>query len=369
MLGAIESTTKWAAAQDAVSTVLTAYPEEAQYGLMLFPGAAGQCTTGEVKVEIAAGTANTIVGELSNLVIPNNNQTPAGQTLMAASKYPLITDPNYNNYVIFVTDGYQYCSLAGGTACVTPEDCTEMGDPTCDCKPDMNDGCYCVQEWPVLGAQALTNAGVNTYVVGFGSSVNTKALNQAADVGGTALPNCDPNSDMPSCYFQATVPAELTAAFSQIVQQVVTETCTGPCGIMGERTCTLNGWTDCDAPDTISCKSTCDTDGTQTCVDGSLTECSSEPECGSGGSGGTVSTSASSGSAGASAAGGSSGSAGAGGAQSGGAPPTDGIKDDDPEQEGSCACRTAVGSHPKDSSGPLWLLAMGTILAASRRRS
>ena len=23
------------------------------------------------------------------------------------------------------------------------------------CKPDMTDGCYCVQNWPVLGTQAL----------------------------------------------------------------------------------------------------------------------------------------------------------------------------------------------------------------------
>jgi hypothetical protein len=352
MLGEIDQTTKWEAAQAAVETVLNAYPSEAEYGLMLFPGAAGQCSTGEVKVDVAQGTGSQIVGALQSLFIPTNNQTPAGQTLMAASQYPLITDPGYANHVIFVTDGYQYCSVGGGTACATQSDCTAMGESSCpSCLPDTNDGCYCVQHWPVLGAEGLFSAGVATYVVGFGSSVNFQALNMTAFAGGTSTPGCDPMSDMPSCYFQATMPQDLTMALGQIVMQVVTDTCVGACGIEGEKTCTPSGWSECDSPDSVSCLSTCGTPGLQQCVGDALTECSSEIDCGEGGAGGSPTTSTTSGVGGSGAVGGSGDTSN---------------RDDDPGEEGGCACRAAGGnSH----SGQLLWLALGAALGLARRRS
>lgn len=91
---------------------------------------------------------------------------------MAASQHAAITDPNFDNYVIFVTDGYQYCSVNGGSGCATAADCTFMGVSSCpQCLPDQQDGCYCTRNWPVIGTQALADAGVTTYVVGFGDKV------------------------------------------------------------------------------------------------------------------------------------------------------------------------------------------------------
>jgi MYXO-CTERM domain-containing protein len=366
MLAAIGDTTKWDAAQDAVATVLGTYPDSAQYGLMVFPGAAGQCATGEVKVDVAASTGSAIVAALANQSIPGNNQTPAGQSLMAASKYALITDPTYDNYVIFVTDGHQYCSVNSGANCVTASDCQAMGVSPCPtCKPDQPDGCYCVQGWPVLGAQALAGAGAKTYVVGFGEAVNFKALNQTAEAGGTALPNCDPDATVPSCYFQATMPAELTAAFAAIVQELVTESCFGACGIPGERTCTANGWSTCDAPDEVECVSSCDTPGTQKCVNDVLTECSSEAACGGNGGGGAGGAG---GVGGGGVIGGTGGAAASGGTGPGGsgAGAKKGISS--PEEDSGCGCRTASFGAPSGGQLGGWLLTFGLGVAAVRRR-
>lgn len=371
------TTTKWAAAQAAVKEVFKAYGDAAQYGLMVFPGKAGQCTTGEVLVDPASGNAASIEQTLQNLVIPANNQTPAGQTLMAASQYAKITDPSYANYVIFVTDGYQYCSINGGTACATAADCTLMGETTCPtCLPSQPDGCYCVQDWSVLGATALNNAGVKTFVVGFGEAVNFQALNQTAQAGGTALAGCNPNATVASCYYQAQNPTDLKTALGTIVTQVVTSQCTGDCGISGSQTCTVNGWSPCDAPATTSCTSTCNTPGTQQCVSGTLSACSSEVGCNSGGAsgsggGGGQGNSGGQGNAGGQGNVGNTGGQGAtaasGGAAASGGGAAVGSGAQDSGDDGSCGCRTPSRA-PLRSSG-LLLGLLGLVWALRRRRA
>ncbi|MBW2529071.1 MAG: VWA domain-containing protein, partial [Deltaproteobacteria bacterium] len=331
------STVKWEAAQSAISDVLTTHGDAAHYGLMTFPGSSSGCATGDVRVDVGMDQATLIDNWVAtHTPATGGSYTPAGQSLMAASQYNLITDSQYDNYVVFVTDGHQWCEVGTppNDTCASPSDCAFMGVSPCPtCHSTPTDGCYCVQGWPVIGTQALADAGVTTYVVGFGTSVNVGVLNEAADVGGAPLPGCDPNSTDPSCYFQATMPAELTAALGQIVHEVVTETCTGPCGIEGERSCTTDGWTDCDAPDTVSCTSSCDTPGTQQCVSDQLTECSSEVDC--------VST----GGSGAGAYGGTGGTGAWGGAGATGG----GNLGEDPEEEGGCGCRSVGGT---DRSSP-----------------
>ncbi|MBI4700753.1 MAG: VWA domain-containing protein [Deltaproteobacteria bacterium] len=358
--------TKWEAAQNAVHQVLATYPDGAQYGLMPYPGPEGQCDVGTVIVDVAAGAAKEIESAIAALDIPSDARTPAGQTLMAAAGYDLITDPGYENYVIFVTDGWQYCSYNGGTSCASAADCTLMNLSPCpSCNADPNaDGCYCVQDWPVLGTKALADAGVATYVVGFGEQVNPKSLNKAAEAGGTALPGCDPQSSDPSCYYQATAPDELTTAFAAIVQEVVVEKCKGACGIEGTRTCTANGWSECDAPSTKSCLSSCKTEGTQKCVSGKLTECSSEVDCGAGGTGGAgggggggVGNAGGTGATG----GGTGGAGNAGTGLSG-----DGKGSGDAEAEGGCGCRTAPAA-PARAVIALLGAALGLMLARRRR--
>lgn len=355
--------TKWQATKDAIGAVLAAYPQQAQYGLMTFPGVAGGCATGEVLVDVGISTESQILGALDDVTvpIPGGRHTPAGQSLMAASQYGLITDGDYFNYVLFVNDGWQWCSVNGDTACVTSADCTLMDVTPCPtCLPDSNDGCYCVQGWPVLGATALFAEGVSTYVVGFGESVNYQALNRTANAGGTALPNCDPNAQSPSCYFQATLASELTAALGLIAQEVITEPCYADCDIPGTRTCTISGWSDCDAPTSIDCVSSCGTDGTQSCVNGALTECSSEAACGAGGSG-TGNTGA-----GATGAGTPTGGTGTGWPTGGtGNSGNSGDDANDPEEEGNCGCRT-VGATGA-SALAAWGLAVAGLCVARRR--
>jgi len=382
MLGQITengvTTTKWEAVQTAVAAVFGKYADAAQYGLMTFPGSTGGCSTGEVTVQVAAGTASTIQSTLLNMTIPSNNQTPAGQSLVAASKYAGITNSANPNYVIFMTDGWQYCSIStsGAPQCATSTDCSAMNVspcPTCNscqvsstdpgCSGQNPDGCYCVRSWPIKGVEALKAAGVPTYVVGFGTETDVQTLNKAADAGGTATPGCDPNSNSPSCYLQATSPSELTTALSSIIQAVVTETCSGDCGIQGTRTCTAAGWSDCDAPATQSCQASCG-QGTQTCTNGVLGPC--DAPCLDAGTGGSAGSAGAGGSSGSAATGGT-GNVDAGMAGSSGAAATGGGsgKADDSGDDGGCGCR--VTGSPVGPS-PWWALGLGLGLVARRRR-
>ncbi len=373
------TTSKWQSAQDAVHAVVSPYGDAAQYGLMTFPGPSGGCSTGTVLVDVNAGTAPAIENTLSTFDMQGSRATPAGQSLVAAANYPRITDPLYPSFVVFMSDGWQYCSIptSGAPACATASDCTLMGEdpcPSCNscqsvssdpaCDGPNADGCYCVRDWPVLGVEALAAEEVTTYVVGFGSEVDAMTLNAAAEAGGTALSGCDPTSSDPSCYYQATAPSDLTTALADIVQDVVTEGCLGPCDIPGERTCTASGWSECEAPSTIECTSPCGTTGVQECVNGQLTECDAVcPDAGTGGAAG---------------AGGQGGSAGS--AATGGGPIDAGMPDarsdagsgmysgpTDSGDDGGCGCRTA-GTAPAGGFAGLAALA-GLGLLGWRRRA
>lgn len=99
---------KWNAAQSAVKSVTDTWPDAAQWGLMVFPGPEGGCSAGTVLVDIAPSTGPDIQAKLASLDMTGTKQTPAGQTLMAAAKDPGITTAGKKNYVVFVTDGFQF---------------------------------------------------------------------------------------------------------------------------------------------------------------------------------------------------------------------------------------------------------------------
>lgn len=286
--------TKWEAVAGSVHEVLASHRQAAQFGLMTFPGAAGGCAAGDVTVEMDVNTAVTIDDAIAAMSIADNATTPAGQTLMAAASYEKLIDPAYDNYVVFISDGWQYCSLEsddGSTRCASDEDAAAMGmegAPSCNAE---DEGCYCVRSWPVLGVEALKAAGVTTYVVGFGDNVDAQTLNRAAVAGGAALPDCDADADAASCYLKADSGGELSAVLGKIMHHVTTEECPGGCNIEGQRTCTLQGWSACVAPDSVPCSADCGPDGvqegTQSCVNDQLSECSVQCS-GSGGAGGSA---------------------------------------------------------------------------------
>lgn len=234
-----------------------------------------------------------------------------------------------------------------------------------------------------MGVEALAAANVTTYVVGFGSQVDAKTLNQAADAAGTALAGCDPTSNDPSCYFQATAPSELNDTLANIVQQVVVADCAGPCDIGGTQTCTSSGWSACDAPTTVTCQSACGTTGSQQCVGGTLTDCDAVCEDagtggGAGAGGGTGGGAGEGGAGGAAGAAGAAATGGGGGAPDSGSAATGGGGTDAgatpgpsgspaaSEDDGGCACRTSPKSAP--FSGLLALAAAAALTLLRRRR-
>jgi hypothetical protein len=417
--------TKWEALAGAVDALTEAHDGTALFGLMTFPGTSGGCTPGDMLIEPGPYQEDAINQVIGELPIAADAATPAGQTLMLAAQNEQLLDPSYDNYVVFISDGWQYCNLQseGAPGCAAPADYEAMGvdgantcnacqinDSSPACQGQNADGCYCVRSWPVLGVQALRDAGVKTYVVGFGENVDALTLNQAAQVGGDPLPDCDPNSEDPSCFLNAGSPSELTAALDKVMLRVTRQPCEGGCGIPGKRTCTLEGWSACQAPEQIECASECGTEGIQQCVDGSLSECSAtcDPDVdpsGSGGSGQGGSAQGGSSQGGSAQGGSAQGGSGQGGGdnpsegQGGAGGGDDGIggwpgggddwddgddwEDDDwyddgelpsgepetgggaktPESDGGCSY-----APRRQSPGSFGLIALGLALAATRRR-
>lgn len=431
-MGAEAGKSKWEALAGAVESLTEAHSGTAMFGLMTFPGASGGCSAGDVLLDPTANNEAAINQRIAELPIANDAATPAGQTLMKAAQNEQLLDPSYDNYVVFISDGWQYCNVAsdaGAPTCAAPADCEAMGIENCggcnscqvndtdaSCQGQNADGCFCVRNWPVLGVQALKDAGVNTYVVGFGDNVDALTLNQAAHVGGDPLPDCDPNSTDPSCYLKAGSPDELTAALDKIMLRLTRQPCEGDCGIAGKKTCTLAGWSECQAPTEARCASDCGTEGIQQCIEGQLSKCSAtcdEPAGrggsdagGAGGSGGeggqtttgsggsTPGTGGSAAGTGGSASGSGGADGGAGGASTGSGiggwpddedpwePPEDygddwydddggelptGVPESDagdPEAEGGCA----YAPQPRDTDDSLAILALGVAAALTRRR-
>ena len=404
--------TKWEALQGAVEAITTTHEGTGLFGLMTFPGAAGGCAPGDVQVEPAPYNEGLINESIATLIIPDDAATPAGQTLMRAAS---LLDDSYENHVVFISDGWQYCSVAneaGAPTCALPTDCETMGLDACascnscqvnsttpSCQGQNADGCHCVRNWPVLGVQALKDAGANTYVVGFGNNVDTQTLNQAAVIGGDPLPDCDPDSTEPSCFLKATSSGELTDALDAVMLRLTRAPCQGACGIRGKKKCTLDGWSECQAPQTITCRTECRTEGTQQCVEGELSPCSAtcdEPSdttsSGSGGAGGSggdggESTTSGTGGAGGEGTTGSTGGAGGGSSGVGGWPDSDdpwtppdedwdsegggelptGIPEStepSPEAEGGCTVSPSNEGAPKSA----WSLLALAALAMLRRR-
>ncbi|MFN3198937.1 MAG: vWA domain-containing protein [Bradymonadia bacterium] len=275
--GRIGGTRKWDIARDATASMLNAHGDAAHFGLMLYPGPSGngaqgvegavgacnynrqdagctplapRCTTGEVVVDIGANTRNAIIGQLDWPDGLSNSYTPTWQSLEAARRYPQLTLQNRRNFVILVTDGYQCCGLISenGNLSCEPENSNLIPDKV----------------------EALTDAGITTYVVGFGSSTDVRTLHRAAIRAGTTRPGCNVNVDNPGagqeCYYQASDAQSLNRFLDDIVRDISEEVCdgqdndcdgvtderlsracNGACGA-GVEECFNGRWGNCDAP-------------------------------------------------------------------------------------------------------------------------
>jgi MYXO-CTERM domain-containing protein len=237
--------TKWEAARNAVTSVVNRHGAGIHFGLMIFPDP-NRCGPGAIKVDVGPNTASSIASYLTTPPPSTGNYTPMSQSLDVAASYgPLLVGPQ-RNFVLLITDGWQWC---------------DPYDPA-------------TRFWPVDAVRRLRGKGIKTYVVGFGSAVDVLTLNRMAYEGGTAPAGCNPNGTDPAaadrCYFQTSSQADLDRALNEIAVVTTVETCDGQ-----DNDC--DGYADnatpgSPGPMTRSCSSACG-GGVSTCVGGSWTAC------------------------------------------------------------------------------------------------
>ncbi|MCD6500048.1 MAG: VWA domain-containing protein [Deltaproteobacteria bacterium] len=231
-------TSKWDVAVNAIHQVTTAYDNDIDFGLMVFPDP-NQCSPGQVLVDIAPHNAAAIAAALGDPPPTGGNYTPMAQSLNEAGTYQPLLESGQGDYVLLITDGWQWCF---------PYDSA-------------------TRFLPVDAVSDLKSSGITTYVVGFGASVDTLTLNRMAVASDTAFPGCHESSSDPSdpnnCYHQADNASELNSALDQVVVHVTQEICDGL-----DNDC--NGLTDDNL--TEQCQSICGT-GTETCSNGQWVGC------------------------------------------------------------------------------------------------
>ena len=139
--------------------------------------------------------------------------TPTWQSIEYASQSPVLQEANTRNYVVLLTDGYQCCGVYEN----------EDGVDVCENFNEERDRI-------VPAVTALRNAGVTTFVVGFGdfNRVDPYTLHDSAIAAGTPKAGCDVNapvSESNQCFYQASNAMELNAFLNTIGTTIETEVC------------------------------------------------------------------------------------------------------------------------------------------------
>jgi MYXO-CTERM domain-containing protein len=193
---------KWNAAVNAVETLVQSYGDTIDFGLMVFPNPS-QCSPGSINVDVGPNTAAEISAALATPPPVSGSYTPMAETLDVAVTYDRLLDPTQRNYVLLVTDGWQWCD---------PYEAATRFDA-------------------VTSVENLESFGIETFVLGFGASVDVLNNNRMAVAGGTSIAGCDPTVTSPSasnlCYFQTESQDQLETAFDNIAGTIVDETCDG----------------------------------------------------------------------------------------------------------------------------------------------
>jgi hypothetical protein len=189
---------KWAAAREAIDRVAAAYEGSIELGLATFPYP-DECGPGRVEVPGALGQRLAIASALREEPPESGAWTPLGETLLALAQDDAVTGGRGPAHAVVITDGFQWCS---------PYDPEARG-------------------LPIIGVKVLRDAGVTSFVVGFGNGVDEITLDRMAETAGTARAGCVPGSADPAtrCYYQADDPAQLVAVLMDIAATSAAETC------------------------------------------------------------------------------------------------------------------------------------------------
>jgi hypothetical protein len=176
------STDRWDGSVAAINQTAAAFDGKINFGLMTFPAFDSrqlqrnstsatveiQCPTGTLDVELGSGRAVQIA-EALEVLLPGGS-TPTGPTLTAAltvlrSAAKLVDGALAPRYVLLVTDG----------------------DPNCAGPPALDGSDPIARRQALDAVEALAEAQVKTYVVGFQTAGTTfvDQLDQMAALGGT----------------------------------------------------------------------------------------------------------------------------------------------------------------------------------------
>lgn len=178
---------KWPIMRSALTSIVNTHDEGIRFGLMTYPQG-DECVAGAVGTAIADSTSTAIAGTLNG--INPDGGTPTHTTLTGALDYYKSIEANINGqYVLLATDGLPNCG---------PGDSRD---------PMVNES--------IAAVSALADAGIPTFVLGFGSVGNNDptVLQSMAVAGGT------------DAFYAANSPAELQAALEAIAGEVTLPSC------------------------------------------------------------------------------------------------------------------------------------------------
>ncbi|MBU1218807.1 VWA domain-containing protein [Myxococcota bacterium] len=244
MTRTLDGHTLWYWAQQAVTTLVNAYDGRIDFGLMIYPGT-NHCSTGQVQVDVGPGNAADIIAATTAAPPTAGNYTPTYQSLDALVSYNPIMDPTSANYVILITDGWQWC------------------DPY-DASTRFN---------AVDSIADLRGLGIKTAAIGFHNTVDATALHRMAVEGDMERSGCDPTASLIGasnrCYYQTDDGAQLQQVLDSIGAVITAEVCDGVDN-------------NCDGQIDEGLYQACSTicgNGVEECVDGQWVNCSAqEPE-------------------------------------------------------------------------------------------
>jgi von Willebrand factor type A domain len=200
---------KWNAARDVLSNVVTGLDNEAELGLMLYPDGDAQtnvCREGALEEAVQPNNADDIISTLDN-TSPGGGTPTAPTLIRARDALAQLGVQGGSRVVVLATDGGPNCNES-------------MDGDTCQCVTGNQNDC---QQFPgncldnenaSAAAQIVNDAGYPVFVVGIPGSENFAfVLNALADAGGTAQAGA-------TRYYDATDAAALESALQEIAIRV-----------------------------------------------------------------------------------------------------------------------------------------------------